>query len=223
MPDPQTFFDHVKRGDLEGMKAEIAKDPSLLNRTNESGQSALLLAKYYGQQKISDYLLSLHPTLDVFTAAAAGLSDQVLQAVSQDRTLLEKHSSDGWTPLHLAAYFGEADLVTSLLDCGTPVDVQSTNSMQNTPLHAAAAGRKLNAARVLLEHKADVNLRQVGGWTALHSAAQSGDRELVELLLAHGASVNARAENNQSPLDLAMMRGHSEIAALLEELGAKLQ
>lgn len=223
MPDLQTFLDHVKRGDLKGVEADIAVDPSLLHRTNEGGQSALLLAKYYGQQNIADYLLSLHPSLDVFTAAAAGLSDQVLQAVKQDRTLLEQHSSDGWTPLHLAAYFGEADLTRSLLDCGTPVDVRSTNSMQNTPLHAAAAGRKLNAVRVLLEHKADVNLRQAGGWTALHSAAQAGDRELVELLLAHGATVNARADNNQSALDMALLRGHSEIAALLEELGAKLQ
>ncbi len=71
--------------------------------------------------------------------------------------------------------------------------------MQNTPLHAAAAGRHLEVIAILLAHGANVNARQQGGWTALHAAAQNGDVEIAKLLIAHGADAEARADNNQTP------------------------
>ena len=223
MSDVQSFHEQVKRGDLCGVRAAVEDNPSLLDSTNESGQSAFLLAKYYGQQQTADYLLSLHPALDVFGACIAGMSTSVLAQVERDPALLEAHSSDGWTLLHLAAFFGHAELAHELLHKGAAVDARSTNAMRNTPLHAAVAGRKAALARVLLDHGADVNARQHGGWTPLQGAAQSGDRDVVELLLSRQADVHARADNNQAALDLALMKGHQEIATLLEELGAKLR
>jgi uncharacterized protein len=222
MPDLKSFHEHVKGGDLVRVQAAVAEDPSLLDATNEAGQSAFLLAKYYGQQQTADYLLGLNPKLSVFDACVAGV-DLALEEVDRDRSLLGAHSPDGWTPLHLAAFFGHADLAAALLKRGASVDARSTNAMRNTPLHAAVAGRRIEVIRLLLARNADVNARQEGGWTALHGAAQNGDRDAVEALLAHGADANARAENNQAPLDLALMKGHQGIAALLEELGAKLQ
>lgn len=223
MSDVKSFHDQVKRGDLEGVRATLAEDPKLLEATNEAGQSAFLLAKYYGQGPTADYLLSLHPKLDVFDACVAGLAPVVLSAADENKKLLESYSSDGWTVLHLAAFFGHPELAAQLLERGAEVNSRSTNSMKNTPLHAAVAGRKAAVVRVLLEHGADANAQQEGGWTALHGAAQSGDREIVELLLAGGANANARAQNNQSPLDMALTKGHEEVAALLEQIGAKLQ
>ncbi len=216
------FQEEVKKGDLNGVQAALAEDPSLLNATNESGQTALLLAKYYRQEKIAEYLLSLHPALDVFNAAVAGQVPLVLQQIDQDPALLESHSSDGWTPLHLAAFFGHPDLANALLDRGADVNSRSTNAMKNTPLHAAAAGGQLALVELLLKRGADPNATQDGGWTALHSAAQSGNQPMLELLIANGADVNARAANQQAPLDLALMQGRQNIAELLEQLGAKL-
>jgi uncharacterized protein len=223
MSELKVFHEQVKRGELDAVRAAVAEDPELLNATNEAGQSAFLLAKYYGQKDTADYLLSLNPTLDIFTLAVAGKQEGVIAEIERDPALFQAHSSDGWTVLHLAAFFGHPELAAALLAKGAPVDVRSTNAMQNTPLHAAVAGRQIAAIRVLLDNKTDVNARQHGGWTPLHGAAQSGDRAMVELLLANGADIHARAENNQSPLDLALTRGHQEIVALLESLGAKLQ
>ena len=208
---------------MAGARAALAKDPSLLDAKNESGQNAFLLAKYYRQPEIAAYLLSLDPKLDLFSACAAGQLTSVTDEIDRDGPLLKAHSGDGWTPLHLAAFFGHADLAKALLDRGADVNARSTNSMNNTPLHAAVAGGHLELVRLLLERGADANAAQEGGWTALHATAQSGNREMLESLLAHGAHVNARAQNNQAPLDLALTKGHQEIAQLLEELGAKLQ
>ncbi|MBV8896940.1 MAG: ankyrin repeat domain-containing protein [Acidobacteriaceae bacterium] len=223
MTDVKNFQESVKKGDLSAVRVALSEDPHLLDATNEAGQSAFLLAMYYRQRETADYLLSLGPRLDIFNACVAGDTKRVMGDVAASPELLQAHSSDGWTPLHLAAFFGRPELASALLDAGANVDALSTNAMKNTPLHAAAAGGHAKLVELLLKRGADPNSGQEGGWTALHSAAQAGNREMVEVLLANGANVNARAANNQSPLDLALSKGHQDIAALLEQLGAKLQ
>jgi len=223
MTDVNAFQEQVKKGDLSGVQAALVEDPNLLNAENDSGQTALLLAKYYRQENVANYLLSLKPVLDIFNAAVAGQVPMVLQQIDRDPALLESHSGDGWTPLHLAAFFGHRDLANALLDRGAGVNSRSTNSMKNTPLHAAAAGGQTAVVELLLKRDADPNATQEGGWTALHSAAQAGNREMVETLVAHGANLNARAANEQAPLDLALMQGRQEVAELLDQLGAKLR
>jgi ankyrin repeat protein len=222
MSDVNTFQEQVKKGNLSGVRAALAEDPSLLDATNVSGQSALLLAKYYRQETVAEYLLSLNPKLDIFNAAAAGRVASVMEQIDTEPALLESHSTDGWTPLHLAAFFGHPELANALLERGANVNARSTNAMKNTPLHAAAAGGRTDIVELFLKRGADPNATQEGGWTALHSAAQAGNRAMVEVLLANGADINRRAANEQAPLDLALMQGHQDVAALLEELGAKL-
>lgn len=222
MSDLKSFHEQVKRGDLDSVRASLAEDASLLDAPNESGQTAFLLAKYYRQEEVATFLLGRGPKLDIFTACVADRSPDVLEAIHRDPSLLEARSTDGWTPLHLAAFFGHADLANALLDLGAPINARATNTMKNTPLHAAAAGGHTQVVELLLKRGADPNARQEGGFAALHSAAQSGNRDMVAALLANGADPNARAANNQSPLDLALSHGHQDVAMLLEELGAKL-
>jgi len=216
--DLKVFHDCIKSGDLASVRAMLAGDPSLLDQPNESGQPAFLVASYYQKTDVADYLLTLRPHLDLYLATVAGHVDEMTAALDKDPSLLESHSSDGWTPLHLAAFFGRQEAAAALLARGAKVDARSTNHMRNTPLHAAAAGRRFPLAQLLLKNGADVNATQSGGWTALHAASQSGDRALVELLLAHQAQVHPRAENGQTALDLALQKGHQEIAELLGEL-----
>jgi ankyrin repeat protein len=223
MGDVKSFQENVKKGELGGVRAALANDPSLLDAVNEAGQSPFLLAKYYRQNEVADYLLSLKPKLDIFSACSAGLSEPVFEQVDADPTLLTFHNPDGWTPLHLAAFFGHAEVAKGLLNRGAAVDSRSSNAMQNTPLHAAAAGGNTKLVELLLDRGADVNARQHGGWTALHSAAQSGNFEIAEALVMNGATVDARADNNQSPLDLALLNKHERMAELLEGRGAQLR
>jgi ankyrin repeat protein len=223
MTDVKTFHEYVKSGNLEGVRADLASDPSLLDATNEAGQCAYLLSKYYRQPEVADYLLALKPNLDIFTLCVAGHVSDVLAKIDKAPELLEAHSADGWTPLHLAAFFGWPELANALIERGADVNSRSTNSMKNTPLHAAAAGGSAPVADLLLKRGAHPNATQEGGWTALHSAAQAGNRAMAETLLANGADVNQRAGNNQSPLDMALLKGRQDLVELLEQLGAKLQ
>lgn len=167
-------------------------------------------------------LVEANPELAVYAACILGETEQVEQMIAGNRSLATKLSEDGWTPLHLAAFFGHADTARALLNKGAAVDARSTNSMQNTPLHAAAAGKHPGVAKLLIEHGAAVDARQHGGWAPIHSAALSGDLAMAEVLAGAGADLSARAENNQCALDLALTKGHQSMVEFLEAHGAKL-
>jgi ankyrin repeat protein len=68
---------------------------------------------------------------------------------------------------------------------------------------------------------ADVNAKNVDGWTPLHEAAFGGRKEIVELLISNGADVNAKHDGfGTTPLHRAAYRGHKEIVELLIGKGA---
>jgi ankyrin repeat protein len=214
------FFDKIKSGDLEGVKQMVAADPGLLKVTDDKGLDAFTVARYSRQNEIAQFLLESGAELSIFAAAMAGVTARVTELIAQDPTLVSAYSHDGWTPLHLAAFFSYKDAAEALLAHGADVNARSMNPLRNTPLHAAAAGRSAEIVRILAAAGADVNARQEGGWMPLHAAAQSGDIDMAQLLISLGAQVKARAENNQNALDLALTKGHQKMVELLEENGA---
>ena len=167
-------------------------------------------------------LVEADPSLAIFAAVIQGDTGAIETLLAGNRALVSAVNSDGWTPLHLAAHFGKQEAVRLLLNKGAKADSRSNNAMQNTALHAAAAGRAAGVAALLVDHGASVNARQHGGWTPLHAAAQNGDIELARTLVEAGADVNARAENRQSPLDLALIKGQQAMVDWLEARGASL-
>jgi ankyrin repeat protein len=167
-------------------------------------------------------LVDADPTLAIFAASILGETERLEQLLAGNRALLTAVSTDGWTPLHLAAFFGKVDAVRLLLNKGALVTARSTNEMRNTPLHAAAAGGHSGVVQILLEHGADANARQHSGWAPLHAAAQNGDLESARALVAAGADPSARADNNQRPLDLALIKARQSMVEFLEASGARL-
>jgi ankyrin repeat protein len=167
-------------------------------------------------------LVAADPSLAIFAAAIQGDMARIEELLAGDRSLVSALSPDGWTPLHLAAFFGKVDVVRLLLNKGAQVNARSTNAMENMPLHAAAAGRHVDVIKVLIDHGATVNARQHGGWTPLHAAGQNGDLETAKVLVEGGADVQSRADNNQTALDLALTKAHQAMVDYLEAHGARL-
>lgn len=214
------LFTAIRAGDAGQVQALLDTDPALRDATEDNGVSAFAVARYSRQNAIADMLLARGASLDLFGACIAGETARVVELLAKDRASVNSYSGDGWTPLHLAAFFGHPEIVEVLLANGGDVHARSRNSLGNMPLHAAAAASNRKAVQALLAHGADVNARQDGGFVPLHAAAQAGDLELARLLLESGAEVTARAANNQSALDLAMIKGHQKMVDLLEQRGA---
>jgi len=214
------FFDAIRSGDRDRVSRMIASDEGLLRAQDENGLGPFMVAKYSGRNEIAALLLDKGiekgVELDLYDACMAGAGQRVADLVGWDADLIKSYSPDGWTPLHLACFFNQPAIAEMLILRGADVQARSRNAMQNAPLHAAAAGRSRDAVRILIEHGADVNACQHGGWTALHAASQNGDVEMVRLLIAGGAHVHTRADNNQNALDLALTKGHQAVVDLLD-------
>ena len=72
---------------------------------------------------------------------------------------------------------------------------------------------------MLISYGADVNARQLQGYTPMHSAAHKGSNDIAELLLKNGADINARTDNGKTPLSLAVEADHCGTIKFLREHG----
>lgn len=213
----QELFEAIKNDDSAAVAAIVDVHPEAVDSRNENNLPAVLVAHYYGRADLARMLLEKGAQTDVFAASALGLRERTIELLDADRTLVDAYSPDGWTPLHLAAFFGHKDVAEALLERSAKVHAVSLNAMRNTPLHAAVARSQAEVAALLISRGADVNAQQQGGWTPLHAAAANGREDLVRTLLAHGAKAFAQAENSQTPLDMALTKGHAGVVRILEE------
>jgi ankyrin repeat protein len=200
----------------------VSATPSLVNARGDAG-SAVLTAVYYRQKEIVNLLVARGADLSLFEACAAGELERIERLVadsSQGAVDINAHGGDGWTPLHLAAFFGHQKVVELLLARGADVAAQSTNPNANTPLHAALAANHKMVAGLLIGHGADVNAADGGGWRPLHLAAANNNLDALKTLIAQGADVRATNREGLTAMQLADQKGHREAAAFLRRHGA---
>jgi len=223
VPSETDFLDAVKEGNAARVRQMLDDTPAPATARTDSGESAVLLSIYYGKDEVRDLLLEREVPLDVFEACAAGVRERVEEWLKEDAALVGSISHDGFTPLHLAAFFGRVPVVELLLAHRAPVNEVSQNASAMRPLHSAVACRQphlaLEIARKLIAAGADVNVTQHGGWTPLHAAAVHGNLPLVRLLLDSGAKAGAKNDTGQTPSGLAKTKKHKQVIALLNERG----
>jgi len=208
-------FRAVVEGNADALEAALDKDPSLAGDANADGVSLLRWALYHGRRDLADAILAHDPPLDVFDAAAIGRAERLSKVVHHDRSLASARSSDGFTPLHLAAFLGTAECAAILLSVGADPAAVASGPMMVQPLHSAAAAGNVDVARLLLDAGAPVDATQSGGFTPLHAAARSGNVPLVDLLLDRGADVSRSTDAGQTAADLAADAGHADLATRL--------
>src|SRR6266436_2994135 len=109
------FIDAIKAGEFERVKAMVSADPTLIDAHSRTGESAILTAVYHRQKEIVNLLVARGAPLSIFEACAAGEVERVERTVAEDHAAVNGYSADGWTPLHLAAFFGHAKIAEVLL------------------------------------------------------------------------------------------------------------
>jgi uncharacterized protein len=214
MEDSQRAFELLRAADADGLRQILDQTPAASDARDATGVSLLMHSLYRGRRDLAELIASNKKSLDIFEAAALGRLDRVKQCL-RDASTINARSKDGFTALHFACFFGQPEAARLLIESGAAVDAVAANPTQVMPLHSAASARNLEAARLLLEHRAPVNSRQQGGWVPIHAAAQNGDRPMVELLLKHHADPKLANDEGKTPAMVATEKGHEEIAALL--------
>lgn len=103
-----------------------------------------------------------------------------------------------------------------LLLLGHEVPINDTDMQVFGPLQWAALRNEIQIARLILEHGANVNKKDIEGQrTPLHLAIEEGHEAMVELLLANKADVDATDKDGRTPMDLARAKNFSPIIEIL--------
>uniref|UniRef100_A0A672KSP4 Ankyrin-2-like n=1 Tax=Sinocyclocheilus grahami TaxID=75366 RepID=A0A672KSP4_SINGR len=186
----------------------------------EDGFTPLAIALQQGHNQVVSLLLEHDtkgkvrlPALHIAarkddTKSAALLLQNDHNADVQSKMMVNRTTESGFTPLHIAAHYGNVNVATLLLNRGAAVDFTARNGI--TPLHVASKRGNTNMIALLLERGSQIDAKTRDGLTPLHCAARSGHDTAVELLLERGAPILARTKNGLSPLHMSAQGDHVE-------------
>jgi uncharacterized protein len=186
------------RGDRVQVMALIERKASLEPK-DAQGRTALLLAVANGHTDVAKALIDAGASIN----AVAGNSD---------------------TPWLLAGASGQAGVLRHMLAKGP--DLTLRNRYGGNALIPACERGHLEAVRVLLTSRIDVNHVNNPGWTCLLeivvlSSGGVRDIEVTRLVLEAGANPNIADKDGVSPVAHARRRGFEEIARLIEAKGGR--
>jgi ankyrin repeat protein len=184
--------------------------------------------------------------VNLFETIAAGDEERLREELGARPDLAGTRNEGGLSPVLHALYRGKGELVDVLLDANPPLDVFDAAAVGRTrgleelldgepdlarawspdgftALHFAAFFGQEDAARILVEGGADVNVvarNERIHVTPLHSAASGGHPAIVKLLLERGADPSATQDGGFTPLHSAAQNDDRESVEALLEAGA---
>lgn len=208
----QQFFDAIKAGKVDEVRQLVQQHPSLKQARDASGASAILVAAYNMKPDAVSALLELGAPVDIFEASVLGKVDRINEILKGSPARVSEYAPDGFTPVALAAFFGQPAAVKALIAAGADVNAAARNGLKVAALHAAVAGGKLDIVKAVLEAGADPNAQQQAGFRAIHEAGIKANRALAELLLKHGADPTLTSDDGKNAIDLAREKGHTDFA-----------
>lgn len=216
------------RSRLERLSPESRKE--LVCRIKD-GCAPLFIACMRGHAEMVDYLIkfggadmeqrglyevpddrSVHYVTPLWCAAVSGRLN-VIKCLVENGANVNAASDSGSTPVRSACFMTHMDVVRYLVDHGA--DILKPNYNGGTCLINSVQSALL--CKYLLQHGAQVNVRDIQNKTALHYAIQEHRCETTALLLDHGADPHARSRYNDDALRMACIKGATAIFELLRE------
>ncbi len=204
-------------GDLDVVKSLIEKGADI-NEKDTSGRTALHYAVEGGHKDVVELLIA--NGADVNVKDKDGNTPGHVALGETNEAVLDLLIAKGANldSIHLSAYQGDLDEVTSFIEKGAGVN--TIDSYGATPLHYAAVRGDREVVEFLIAKGADVNAKDNSNFTPLHGAVRGWHKDVVALLIDNGANVNARGRWDYTPMYYAVWSWKTEMAELLIEKGA---
>jgi len=215
-------FKAIENGDTRKAKSLIASGLDV--NSVVQGQTLAYWAVRYQSEDILSALIAagadIGKTTDAGTPLSAAIFDQSPKIV---RTLMEAGAFDREPNaetelLRDAIMWDSADEVFDML-FAAGVDANARDSGGTSALIYALSSKLSHAAKLLVEHGANVNTTDDGD-NPLALAAEAGFLDVVDAMLKAGAKVGQKDESGMNALDYARMEGHADVAELLRQAGA---
>ena len=186
-----------------------------LNKKDFHGKTPLDHAAERGKFDIVCLLLDSGAKSPLVTAVRGGQISTVrlLLQAGDNPNKPDANGDTPHTPLTMAVYLGNKDIVQILLQGGAKHYLG--NMYDYTPLHFAASGGHIAIAKILLEAGAKLDTTTIWGDTPLFNAVYYDEKEMVQFLIDSGADQTVASEDGQTPLSLAQEKGFSDIVNIL--------
>ncbi|GAA4149724.1 ankyrin repeat domain-containing protein [Chryseobacterium ginsenosidimutans] len=150
----KSIFDIARSGTVAEVKELMKQNPDIINQTNESGFSPLILACYKGNVEVADFLI-----------------DNVKD--------VNYKSQEGTALAGLSVKYNK-NLVEHLLNKNANPNI--TDATGSTPLFWAVKFGNKELTELLLKHKADKSIKDSQGMTPFEYALQTNNKEIINLL-----------------------------------------
>ena len=206
----------------------LIKNGANINLKTDQKQTALHKASRHGRLDIVRLLLDHKADTDLqddqgstpLHLAIYHMSLQAVQLFLDHGANVTLRNDKGQAILHQASQHGHPDIIQLIL---SRVNADAVDKDGSTPLHLAASeAEELSGAQLLLDHGANLGLRNKQGQTALHLASQRGRLDFMELLLNRGAIVDVPDNDGFTPLHLTISKVERRAAELLLKHGADI-
>uniref|UniRef100_A0A7N0UG70 Uncharacterized protein n=1 Tax=Kalanchoe fedtschenkoi TaxID=63787 RepID=A0A7N0UG70_KALFE len=149
---------------------------------------------------------------ELHEAARSGDLVKVISILSSNPLAVKSRDKHSRTPLHLAAWSGQLEVVNYL--CKNKADVGACAMDDMGAIHFACQKGHVDVVKTLVSFGVSVKSYTRKGMTPLHFAAQGSHMELVKYLVRKGAKLNSRTKAGKTPFDVSKS---DEIRSFLEE------
>ena len=184
------------QGAMEGNTALVKRSieqRAELETKNEEGETALILAAWYGSPEIVILLLENGANVNAqdklgFTAIAkasslgVGRHYEIVELLIQASANVNLKTKDGRSPFILAIINGHRELSNVLKRAGAKDEPYFTGEETNLELLAAARLGNLNRVQYVMFFKPNINANDDLGMNSLMYSARNGNREINILL-----------------------------------------
>ena len=112
---------------------------------------------------------------------------------------LNQKSSDGQTPVHIAAEWNRKHMLRRLIELGANTNMG--NDTGDTPLHIAVSSGNVYCAILLCScNRTDINISNLRGETPIFVACSFSNIECLDLLINKGADANIASNKGKTPM-----------------------
>lgn len=150
----------------------------------------------------------------IYDIARSGSGVQAEKLLIAEPDIANKTNKDGYTPLILAAYHGNYEVVQTLLKYVSSIDTPSNNG---TALMAATVKGHISIVALLLAHNANPDYKDGNGNTALLYTSMFNANQIAKLLLEANANPSIKDKRGMNALDYAQVTKNEELVTLLKQ------
>ncbi|KAL4996392.1 hypothetical protein BDV10DRAFT_202423 [Aspergillus recurvatus] len=161
-------------------------------------------------------------TAKAFKYAATSGSDVAIRTLCRQGANINAFGPGGCTALTELVEAQNIGAVRRLLVNGADANT-CTEEFLVPPLSFAAEQGNEEISRLLLDYGAELEIRDVGGFTPLHIACQRNRLGTCMLLLDDGANIEAVASDGHTPLNTATANCYLQMVQFLLERGANVE